>query len=1036
MTENAPLSAAPPAPRRRNRTAQSLTVAIIVLFLLLFLGGLFIALIVNNMRATGRSTQGNAADKLAEAGVKYLDDELTRSPEGADWRPVPFVADAADTDGNGNYDDQDTNANGIRNAEPLRTADPDYEWLRPCSSTGGEEPCGYSRVDFGGRTPSSGNLGGRALVKLIYRPYKKAPNGNLFDDLNGDGAPTPGEWVDSNSNNVVDTNEVDAGAAAASRGLRLLSVGRAGIVDPSDPTTFANSDGKGARRESLAFKQIGTVEFLRHITNKDERPTVAALGSGNKVLDSNYVAAGRDTSAPSARLIESVYHGPIHSNAPLTFYGINKLLFNGQRGDSLTVSANLNIPNNNAQVLLTELGGAFTNANVLASNAAFNSFQGLVRDHAPQTNDPLRRVSKTTAPLIDESIGDNGLTRYRALTRDSQPIEGRFVTANTIGGLGVTQAGRIGWGAGLYLDNREDMQNASEGLLGAYSPRANWVGVDRTWWNGDNRYVPPSVVITLTPRAMIIQRSATSLNRSYLRDNTGRRINQTTVVRYSGLGNGSADAAVPTIGLPASVRKLEGYPAEPYVDPTSNSVVPNVWSGDYVVYAEGNIRIRGTVGGLDPETLRYYIRHLTVVSGGNIYIDGNLLKDNIPDGVVPTAAEQVRGKSSIALLAKNYVVLNTTQFFVPGDNQAGPEASGADAQAIFLNPASPTMNLRLNQAPLQSYNAAGLPNGRVSPTYVPNLYLRHSAAGVDGSTAMRLGVNNDFFRFPSTMAWPNANPALTTLAMGGPTSTEAGVYFDHVFELKDGVNNPTLLYPDTALPYQPGAFPVAGLFGLDNQLTLAVDPSAGVPNQTDYRLSRFGIAPADIRVEALIYAQEGSFFIIPGPWFNPDPNDTYENYLLTQRRSGDNLTSGLGRIDPRFPFFGQPMDIRITLFGAITENLPAEVGDQGAWLEKWGWVPNYYGSTGLPVAPGYASQGATGLLTVHGAHGTNPGPQPGGAGNGGDSGIVYLYDDRLVAPYDTNNRPLRRDLYNNILPAAPRLPVAPGLLYAGEPTGA
>ena len=77
--------------RRRNQTAQSLTVAIIVLFLLLFLGGLFIALISNSIRDTKRSGEGTASDKLADAGIKYLDDQLTRSPEGADWRPVPFV---------------------------------------------------------------------------------------------------------------------------------------------------------------------------------------------------------------------------------------------------------------------------------------------------------------------------------------------------------------------------------------------------------------------------------------------------------------------------------------------------------------------------------------------------------------------------------------------------------------------------------------------------------------------------------------------------------------------------------------------------------------------------------------------------------------------------------------------------------------------------------------------------------------------------------------------------------------------------------
>ena len=117
----------------------------------------------------------------------------------------------------------------------------------------------------------------------------------------------------------------------------------------------------------------------------------------------------------------------------------------------------------------------------------------------------------------------------------------------------------------------------------------------------------------------------------------------------------------------------------------------------------------------------------------------------------------------------------------------------------------------------------------------------------------------------------------------------------------------------------------------------------------------------------------------------------------------------------------------------IAENLPADSSDQGAWLEKWGWVPNYFGSTGLPPAPGYASQG-TAVPTLHGINGVLPGPKTGG--NGGGSGIVYLYDDKLVSPYATDGAVLRRDEYGNTLPMAPRLPVAPGLLFIGETPGA
>ena len=75
--------------RRRREGGQSLTVAIVVMFLLLFIAGLFIALVINNLRNTKDAAQRVNATKYAEAGLRYLDEQLTKSPEGADWRPNP-----------------------------------------------------------------------------------------------------------------------------------------------------------------------------------------------------------------------------------------------------------------------------------------------------------------------------------------------------------------------------------------------------------------------------------------------------------------------------------------------------------------------------------------------------------------------------------------------------------------------------------------------------------------------------------------------------------------------------------------------------------------------------------------------------------------------------------------------------------------------------------------------------------------------------------------------------------------------------------
>jgi len=65
-----------------------------------------------------------------------------------------------------------------------------------------------------------------------------------------------------------------------------------------------------------------------------------------------------------------------------------------------------------------------------------------------------------------------------------------------------------------------------------------------------------------------------------------------------------------------------------------------------LIYSPGNIRILGMI---DNDTTSY---NLTIVSGGTIYIEGNIVKEN--DG------------SSLALLAKDWVTLNPTHKFTGG----------------------------------------------------------------------------------------------------------------------------------------------------------------------------------------------------------------------------------------------------------------------------------------------------------------------------------------------------------------------------------
>ncbi|MBC7808895.1 MAG: hypothetical protein H7145_22405 [Akkermansiaceae bacterium] len=745
---------------------------------------------------------------------------------------------------------------------------------------------------------------------------------------------------------------------------------------------------------------------------------------------------------------------------------------------------------------------------VPSTSATFTTLNGLVRDNprgnetqdlpADGDNNNLRAVSRLDPPLMDAATGDGGLTRYRALTRDSAPLDAVHTTPNPVT-IGREFAGAYGWGQNLYVPNAVDLPSFAESVSNASSQRSEWLNPspangDASNWKTDNLYIPPAVTITLTPRYMALtqSRNAFGRNRQYLRNPTnGGAIAQETVYRYTyeqggalanpptlGIDDNDGNAATPPAGVPAA--KFAGYPAtKAGVDGILNTADDTqYYDGDFIIFAEGNVRIKGTVGGFDPETGQTFVRRLTVVTNGTVYFDGSLLRDNISPELAtnnPVRAS-AKGKSTIAVLAKNYAAVNTTQFLaaslpaatasddrvaelgVPTVVQLSTDPAGPKRQQQFGLTLGPVTAYDVNGLPFipNVYNAAAAVDMNQTPSYLTTLnsptplsLLARHAPSNSNSTAVNLLINS-FLN--GALLEPNVFKAWTPipsfpLVLGDPPATT--LYTSNVYNLNPAPGDPNAdyLFPTNGFPYTATGGGNANnmpAVGITNNLTLQFDPSSDKA-KVDYNLSRFGVVPLDIRIEALIYAQEGSFFIIPGPWFNPNPSDTYAQFVANgNRRPGETgaANSSPSFVDPRFPFYGDPLDIRITMFGAITENLPAEVGDQGAWLQKWGWVPKYYGSTGLAGTP---TQGTT-IPTFHGSvrrDGTYQSGNGGGgvgANDGIGNGITYIYDSRLSSPYDANGLPLRTNpnfggvpgTQSEPLPPMPRLPVAPGLLYYGE----
>ena len=196
------------------------------------------------------------------------------------------------------------------------------------------------------------------------------------------------------------------------------------------------------------------------------------------------------------------------------------------------------------------------------------------------------------------------------------------------------------------------------------------------------------------------------------------------------------------------------------------------------------------------------------------------------------------------------------------------------------------------------------------------------------------------------------------------------------------------------------------------------------PTQS-YCLMGMSIVPYDVRVEASVFAEEGSFFVLPGRWWNENPQDNrlfFEERVKAFKEEGkeDPLKAAqeeryrIFGTSPEAPFYHEPLNIRITLLGSITENMPALMSQQAEWMRKWGWMPGAMSGTGkkLPVQhvpSGYDLAKNQDIVP----------------------NLMSVYDS-ILYEMQAGGEWIRKNSDGDVLPPMPRLPVSPTLLYYGE----
>lgn len=966
---------------RKREGGQTLVIILLILFVLSTLTFVASVILGREIEATGQARGRNLANDLAQAGVRYCFSQLRFSEDGADWRPQPPTPVPADVD--------PTRPPGLGpNSDPENPAatnpDPDYYWLRrqvdPVANApgdlGGPDGLGaFTRLNF---------RGGRALVRVRWAPSDPAPfQAGLPPVL----------------------------ARARLQAYTIIeSVGRPGEFNAFDPTSAREPNIQNARQVT-AIASIGLLESAYYVTNLDRR--TEPIDFGNPVPLARFF--DRFTSTPVDVVVPRIVGnlqvappngypasqltvgGPMYFNADLVVHGVVDAYLNRDLGQQVNVAGEMRYADGNSMMNLhaiTAQSGVevIQTAQALPSNDPnFTTHGGVFRDGREGLDAlgyPRDSVYKDP-PLINEEDPNTGLRRFIVATRNSGSL-------STDGSGRTFNLGVLGFGRGVYIDNSEDRGQDSED--GSFTLRWDYLnphnGHSASGWDpgGAPFYVPNACYILLTRDGFTITRNIRRNSdtwRDYTRTDTGRH-----TLRFK-VGYGTN----PNEGF-RIINELTPGVTNFFAPTASDFDQGPLFNG--VIYCEGDVRIRGVIPfGRDPgNSGRPMGVQLTVASGGNIYVEGSITRAH------PT-------RSTLALLAENNVVLNTTQF-----------VTWASVNEVVTDNNDPTNPGRIKvqdgepfnalvQYPLDPVNGYTFNNPDSGGNPIrPSLFVAH-AADFNRSAFVNLLINELFSATPAPYHFdPNdtrnaaipfyPNPPIFTYGLADPSSQVLPVFEKRSFPL---------------IPInQFGAGYTLFFGGDENMFQLKLDNTIAPPGRGPYMLSRITAMPMDVEINAVLYAQNGSFFIIPGLWFNPNPNDRRDAFQSALNRFSQFSAS------PEYPFYGDPLDIKVTINGSVSENFPPMMGDQEKWLEKWGWIPAEYGASDEYIPDQHYPRGAGGQPQYTNRFVPN---------------LFLNYDPLLMSgrvggSFSPNDPYVRTDPFGRSLPPMPKLPVGTRLLYFGE----
>ncbi|MFW6437365.1 MAG: hypothetical protein ACOCZ7_00010 [Armatimonadota bacterium] len=875
-------------------------VAVLLMMAILLVGILFVALVTYNQEQSTRHEDTLAAQAMAEAGIRYATYMLENSPEGADWRPPEppalYVGEPADPGVYGPDTIPGTEDDYYTDMELSRGWAPRVDLASEVYENRGFTRYPDPRHPSGAATALATSVdGGYFFLRVTYQPWDP----NAADD------PDPMNWH-----------------------IKIESIGRV--------------EGTQIHRTLVAYKPIPTLNYARwvHDATQDGRPAFLGIPAwADRDLDGNMDAAD---------WMATAIDGPVRVNGRLEVAGtpedptvppdatpsstqfvLHKRLTAAEidpgefpRDDKMEITGGIEMyggVSGAADVVLADDDSdpAPWVSLLPSDDPNFDTIDGNVRDGRSGLDadgDP-RYAQRIEAPRLTLGEGETVFERYRRLTRDSGDlvdVDGEYVNS-----------GQWGYGRGIYIDNFGDIQfdHDIQALIDDWQRPAGTPGTpmpDSGWNALFTTYSPPAVEIEFMPTEDAVGAFEVSLNPGDVGPDEvwwpGHETGQPgiQITRYD-------DTWRAPDGTDSGLRTLVmDYPT-PWLTGTDDTVrYP-------LIVTEGNVRVSGRLpAGTTATDLRLY--DLAIVSGGTIYIDGQILAPN--DYLTTPVAPELN--TSVALMARDCVCLNATQI-VPQDTFGTAPAVPDDP----LNPADPNKHWDLSPgSDGRGYSLFYWGEPPVSETR--NLVVRQTA-GDPGPSGMSLTLwdetSNDYtaydFGDPPAPMDENTFALVPEDTIFWDTTTGTPYYPPQPYGV-EAVEPQWAPYSDAdaLLPWDLAGYLVPDV-GIKNALVLAhSDPQLGA-GSTSYWLKRWKIAEynadgnpigaINARVNASVFAERGCWYVLTPGYFDETLDardvDTDADDVMENRR----------------------YNYRVTFVGTIAENFTASVEAAADWHDKMGY---------------------------------------------------------------------------------------------------